>query len=154
MTVLGVPPERIVLEPDALHSDENIYYSLLVARKKGFTRLAVASSGSVASLLCSMMVHWGHDCSAIKMDVDALARLLPRYDEAIHFLRAPRSKSWERLADREARIARTTGHGRPASFLFYALYRWLAASHRPIAPPHVEVITWEERLQQLLAQYR
>jgi DUF218 domain len=154
MTVLGVPPERIVLEPDALHSDENIYYSLVIAGKKGFTRLAVASNGSVASLLCSMMVHWGHDCSAIKMDVVALARLLPRHEAAIHSLRAPRSKSWVGLADREARIARTNGHSRPASFLFYPLYGWLASSHRPIAPAHDEVVTWEERLEQLLAQYR
>src|SRR6202042_2960663 len=65
MTVLGVPPERIVLERDALHSDENVYYAILVAKKRGFDRLAVASNGPIANGLCAIMVQWGHACSAI-----------------------------------------------------------------------------------------
>src|SRR5438128_443276 len=35
MTALGVPAERIWLERQALHTDENMYFSLLLARALG-----------------------------------------------------------------------------------------------------------------------
>ena len=108
----------------------------------------------MASLLCKMMVHWGHECSAIQMDTKALERFLPPYEPVLHSLRARRSASWEELGEREARIARVNGYGRPASFLFYPFYGWLAPSHRPIAPAHAQVLTWAERLRELLGQYR
>jgi hypothetical protein len=146
MTLLGVPPDRIVLERDALHSDENIYYSILIARARGYERLAVASTGPVAGWLCLIMVKWGEPCSALPMDVHALEAFLPPYERRLYALRAPRSSPWEPLALREDRIARANGHRRPPSFILYPLYGWLGRSHRPIAPAHPESFTWAERL--------
>lgn len=40
---LGIPKENIFVEDKAEHSTENMYYSYLMARKLGFTRIAVAS---------------------------------------------------------------------------------------------------------------
>jgi hypothetical protein len=149
MTVLGVPPARIVLERDALHSDENVYYSVLLARRCGFERLAIAAYAPNAGWLCRVMERWGHACSAIPMDEEALERFLPPYDAKLHALRARRVVPWEPLDQREARIARANEHGRPPSFVLYPLYPFLGASHRPIAPEHPDPITWEERLRQL-----
>jgi hypothetical protein len=149
MTLLGVPPARIVLERDALHTDENVYYSMLLARRSGFERVAVTSYGSAASWMCDVMTQWGHACSSIGMNEDALGRLIPAYDVKLHALRAPRVQEWEPLAPRADRIARESGHSRPPSWVLYPLYGWLGPSHRPIAPRHPDPITWEQRLSEL-----
>jgi hypothetical protein len=148
MTVLGVPPERIVLERDALHSDENVYYSLGIAQVLGFERLAIATNANIASLLCSVMVNWGHACSGIAMDTDALSKFMPPYAEKLHALRARRTEDWEPLDSREARIAQVNGYGRPPSYWLYFFYGWIGTSHRPIAATHAPM-TWEARLREL-----
>ncbi len=147
MTALGVPAARIVLERDALHSDENVYYSLLLARQLGYDRLAVASFGPIAGWLCSFMDSWGGKCSAIAADNAALTRLLQPRDRELRALRATKVVPWEPLGKREARIARASGHGRPPSYVLYPLYGWLGATHRPIAPEHTTPITYEEVLR-------
>jgi hypothetical protein len=147
MTLLGVPPERIVLERDALHSDENVYYSLAISQSLGWNALAIASNGPIASFLCRIMVRWGHDCSAIALDADALSRFMPPYEPGLRALRASRTRDWEPLEVREARIAERNGHTRPSSFWLYLLYPWLGHSHRPIAASHAPM-TWDERLRE------
>jgi len=148
MTTLGVPPERIVLERDALHSDENVYYSALLATRLGFQRLAIASNGAIASWLCGLLVEEGRSCAALPMDLGALNAYLPAHDAALRALRAHRVDPWEPLPARADRIARASGHGRPPSFVFYPLHGWLGSSHVPIAPAHPMPITWAERLHQ------
>lgn len=147
MTVLGVPADRIVLERDALHSDENVYYAMRVADDLGFDTLAIASNEPIGSWMCGLMTSWGHRCSSIDMDVAALREMMPAYDARLHALRAPRVEHWEPLDRREARIAKITGHARPPSYLYYPLYRWLG--RKPIAPEHAHAITWEERAAEL-----
>jgi hypothetical protein len=149
MTVLGVPPETILLERDALHTDENVYYSLRLANEAGLKRLAVASNGFIASWMCGVMVQWGHACSGIALDLDALSAFLRPHDAALHALRAHRTKDWEPLVAREARIAKVNGHSRPPSFVLYPLYGWLGPTHRPMAPEHPPPLTWAARLDQL-----
>ncbi len=149
MTLLGVPPERIVLERDALHTDENVYYSILLAKKRGFARIAIASNAAIAGLMCKMMVQWDYPCAAIGMDTDALERFLPPKEASLRALHARRVVPWERLSEREARIAKVNGYDRPPSFLLYPFYGWIGHSHRPIAPEHPDSITWAERLEEL-----
>jgi uncharacterized SAM-binding protein YcdF (DUF218 family) len=48
---LGIPSEHIFLEPLALHSTENIYFSYKVARLQGFKTIALATDPFQASLL-------------------------------------------------------------------------------------------------------
>ena len=147
MTVLGVPPERIVLERDALHTDENVYYSLRVAEQLGFDTLAVASNEPFGSWMCSLMSSWGHTCSSIDMDIAGLQTFMPPFESRLHALRAPRVARWEPLDQRELRIAKTTGHARPPSYLYYPLYGTIGRT--PIAPEHAP-ITWEDRAAELV----
>ncbi len=48
---LGVPKEKIFIEDKAQHSTENIYNSYFMARKMGFTKIAVASDPFQSNLL-------------------------------------------------------------------------------------------------------
>lgn len=40
---MGIPKEKIFIEPKAKHSSENVYYSLLIAEELGFKRIAIAT---------------------------------------------------------------------------------------------------------------
>ncbi len=48
---MGVPKEKIFIEDKAQHSTENIYYSYLMAKEMGFTKIAVASDPFQSNLL-------------------------------------------------------------------------------------------------------
>jgi uncharacterized SAM-binding protein YcdF (DUF218 family) len=48
---LGVPKEHIVIEPLALHSTENVYFSYKLAKTKGFKSLGLATDPFQASML-------------------------------------------------------------------------------------------------------
>lgn len=48
---LGVPKEKIFTEEKAEHSTENVYYSYHLAKKMGFTKIAVASDPFQSNLL-------------------------------------------------------------------------------------------------------
>jgi uncharacterized SAM-binding protein YcdF (DUF218 family) len=48
---LGIPKEHIVIEPLALHSTENIYFSYKLAREKGFKSIGLATDPFQAALL-------------------------------------------------------------------------------------------------------
>ncbi len=74
IAAMGVPPERIYLEPDALHTDENMYDSLRIARALGFRRLAVASEGMQAGGGCRMIRDFGQECTSLSMEHCLVAR--------------------------------------------------------------------------------
>lgn len=40
---MGIPKDRILIEPEAEHSSENIYYSLKICEEKGLKKIAVAT---------------------------------------------------------------------------------------------------------------
>ncbi|HEY0031424.1 MAG TPA: YdcF family protein [Bacteroidia bacterium] len=48
---IGTPKEKIFVEDKAEHSTENIYYSYQMAKKMGFTKIAVASDPFQSNLL-------------------------------------------------------------------------------------------------------
>jgi hypothetical protein len=48
---LGIPKEHIVCETKARHSTENIYYSYLLAKQKGFKTIALATDPFQSSML-------------------------------------------------------------------------------------------------------
>jgi uncharacterized SAM-binding protein YcdF (DUF218 family) len=50
-SALGVPEEHILVEPLALHSTENVYFSYKIAKEKGFKTLGLATDPFQASLL-------------------------------------------------------------------------------------------------------
>lgn len=49
--ILGTPKEKIFVEEQAQHSTENIYNSYLLAKKMGFSKMAVASDPFQSNLL-------------------------------------------------------------------------------------------------------
>jgi hypothetical protein len=52
---LGIPETAIFLDTNEEHSTENVYYSCLIAKKQGFTRIALASDPFQAKSL-EMMI--------------------------------------------------------------------------------------------------
>jgi hypothetical protein len=144
LAALGVPSERIYLEPNALHTDENMYYSLQIARALGFARVAVAGDG--ARWDCRMLLDWGQPCRAFSTDLDwvrarhrAVAGMLER-------VRTPPVARFVPLDEREREIARLTGRHRPPSYLLYLSLgllrlngeRWIP----PAAPAEAPIVSW------------
>ena len=121
MEALDFPADRIWLEPNALHTDENVYYSMMLAEDLGLANLAIASHGAHAAWACSLMVRWGHDCGAFAMDEGELEAFLPPREASLRALRARKVEGWVPLEAREAQIARATGRSRPPSYLLYPM---------------------------------
>jgi hypothetical protein len=148
MTSLGVPPERIYLEPNALHTDENMYYSLQIARALGFRSVAVVSDA--AAVDCRMAMDWGQPCSAFTLDLEYVRARHKQVPGRLESVRTRATPGWVPLAERERAIARATGRHRPPSFLLYLGFavlrsngeRWVPANP-PAEPPK---ITWRDRL--------
>ncbi|MCP4809147.1 MAG: YdcF family protein [Proteobacteria bacterium] len=62
---LGVPSDRILVEDDARHTDENAAFSLQICEDRGWQRLAVASDGLHAVVVEKMLIEWGADAFAL-----------------------------------------------------------------------------------------
>jgi len=148
MAALGVPADRIFIEPDALHTDENMYFSLRIARALGFRRLAVASQKGHAAWSCRMLEDWGQTtCGAFSVDMDPVHASHPA--ARLRAVRTPPVADWQPLAERERAIARKTGRHRPPSYFLYPMLgllrlngeRWI-----PYAPPGPPPLTtWAAR---------
>jgi uncharacterized SAM-binding protein YcdF (DUF218 family) len=130
MVALGVPAERIHVEPLARHTDENAGFSLAMARDLGYTRLAVASVPVHAVLMDEMMLRWGVDVVAVPIRRSAVRALLaaPRAD-----LDTPRVAGWLSPEAREeaARALGTPDRGG-------SIHRYLSRAMAPngtYAPP-------------------
>jgi hypothetical protein len=145
---LGVPADRIWLEPNALHTDENMVYSLQIARALGWRRLAVASNA--AGLDCLMMEDWGGDCRAFELDLawvkarhEALGRPLER-------VRAPRAAQFVPKAERERALAASSGRHRPPSYVLYLGLAFLRSNGEHWIPPglpaRAPLLNWAQRL--------
>lgn len=134
MVEMGVPADRVVLETQALHSDENIAFSMVVADHLGFRTLAVASDLGHSGGLCWMARRWGRDCVDLPFDRDAD---LPRIADLMALPRdvvgRPIPLSAWMAGHREPRMARTGGYG--TSFGHYAKLAARSAFRRIPAPP-------------------
>jgi DUF218 domain-containing protein len=148
MTALGVPADRIFIEANALHTDENMYYSLQIARARGWTRLAVASQKGHAAWSCRMLEDWGaHDCGAFSVDMDAVRALDPR--ARLRAVKTAAAPDYVPLVERERAIAQKSGRHRPPSYLLYPFLGWLRINGErwiPWTPPGVpSVATFAQR---------
>jgi hypothetical protein len=146
MVALGVPADRIWIEPNALHTDENMYYSLQIARALGRRRLAVASQRGHAAWGCRMLLDWGQACGAVSVDLTAVTGDDPR--PRLGQLRAPRAPDWQPLDERErARAERSGRRRRPPSFLLYPQLAYLRLTGErwiPYAPVRPPLVTWAD----------
>jgi hypothetical protein len=150
MAALGVPADRIWLERNALHTDENMYFSLRIARALGFRHVAVASQKGHAAWSCRMLEDWGVSaCGAFSVDMDAVIASHPR--ERLRAVRTDASPAWVPLDARERAIARESGRHRPPSYFLYPMLGWLRINGErwipwaPAGPP--TVTTWAEHVR-------
>jgi hypothetical protein len=148
MAAAGVPPERIYLEPNALHTDENMFYSLQIARALGFRTLAVVGDG--AAWDCRMLLDWGQrDCGAFAIDRDWVRARHRQLGARLDGVRTRHVDGWIPLLERERRIAASTGRHRPPSYMLYLSLglmrlngeRWVP----PGTPARAPTITWASR---------
>jgi len=152
MVALGVPADRIWLEREALHTDENVYYSLRIARALGFRTLGVASQGGHAQWACRMMADWAEGCRALPVDLDAVAQRARGLDLASLHARA--SSPWRSLAERE----RTGARRRPPSWILYPAMALMKARGEPWVPvvrsDRMELVTWADHVAAEMAASR
>jgi hypothetical protein len=149
LAALGVPPERIYLEPDALHTDENMVYSMTIARRLGFRSLAVASNA--AALDCLMLRDWGQDCRAYELDLPWVIRRHAELGNPLERVRTRKVASFVPLAQREREIARATGRHRSPSFVLYLGLGFMRTNGEHWVPPGLPLpktatITWADAL--------
>jgi hypothetical protein len=146
MAALGVPPEIIYLEPNALHTDENMYDSMQIARALGFRSIAVASSRGHATTGCRMLLDWRQPCSALSSERAAVILRHRREHAKLDRVRTRRDAGYLPILVRERRIAQATGRPpRPPSYLLYPWLGWLRLNGEvwlPNAPKTPPRITW------------
>jgi len=146
MAAAGVPADRIYLEPHALHTDENMFYSLQIARALRFGSVAVASDAGAWD--CLMLLDWGQACRSFTIDREWVRRRHQEIFGALQKVRTPRRDDFVSLREREREIARRTGRHRPPSYLLYLQLgamrtngeRWMPPG-MPDRPPRT---TWAE----------
>lgn len=92
LRALGVPPERITLETQALHTDQNMGYSLAIARTLGFDALLVVSDPGHAETMCRMAWRWGVPCAPRPVVRERLAPLLERAPPGLKVPGLPRDQ--------------------------------------------------------------
>lgn len=149
MEAMGVPGDRIVLERNALHTDENVYYASEIAKARGLERVAIASTPAHASWACTMMIARGRACDALPMNIAALEAFMPPYRAALSRLRARRVADWVPCDEREEREFQESGYDRPPSFILYPMLSWRLADWAPYTSHPLPPITWRERRAQL-----
>jgi vancomycin permeability regulator SanA len=150
MVALGVPAERVFLEPNALHTDENMYFSLQIAQRLGFHSLAVASQKGHAAWGCQLLVDWGQRCGALTVDLAAIEATLGDARARLRAVRVAPAADYRPLDERERELTLRTGRRRPPSFLLYPFIGFLKLNGErwiPAAPERVAIATWADRLR-------
>jgi DUF218 domain len=114
---LGLPEQDILVEPQALHTDENIAYALRMLPADA--EVIVASHSLQAPGGCDMVRAWSsHPCSTRVID---FGLVMPRIRAGLPTVRGTAQESWVPLRERERRIAEQLGvRPRPSSLVVYA----------------------------------
>ncbi len=117
----GVPGEKILRERDAMHTDQNVAWSLTMAESRGFQSVLITSDGRHPGYGCRLAVHWTTlPCEASSIDYGSIATLLVAGPPV--GLRTAAVAGWEPLRKRERAIARATKRPvRPPSWWVYSM---------------------------------
>lgn len=148
MVAAGVPAEHIYLDPNALHTDENVYNGLQIAKRLGWQRLAVLSDRGHSAFGCEFLSSFGSTCVALSVDRAAVRALHQQLGAAIDDVRTLPDPAYRPLADRERAIFEQTGRKRPPSFLLYpaiAIMRTNGETWVPNAPASVPILRYADR---------
>ncbi len=110
LVALGIPADRVLRERDAMHTDENVAWSLHIAESRGFDDMIVATDMGQAQQACTLVRAWSDiRCTAAAVDYPAIGAIF--LDGFVVPARpsATPVHGWLPLPEREARIAATTG---------------------------------------------
>lgn len=86
---LGIPAENIITESFAKHSTENLYYSYQLAKKQGFTKIAVATDPFQNALLVRFAKKNNMDVEFLPIAFDTLNQIVktdPAIDPTIAYV--------------------------------------------------------------------
>jgi hypothetical protein len=144
---MGVPPERIWLDLDALHTDENAYNGWLIAQALGAELVAV-SSRSQSRGVCRFVRSWGGDCDARGLSFSRVKRVMEVHKPSLRELVVPETPEWRSIEQVEADRALEMGWERPGSGCLYTadtLRRLVGKTRIPYEPDAVaEAPNWAE----------
>lgn len=141
LVALGVPAAAILQERRALHTDENVAYTLAMVVeapwRSGGTPLMIATDRGQASGACAMVDHWRRAFPGIEGCISAPIDerwVWARLRQGLPEVRVEPVAGWVPLAEREAAIADETGRRRPPSFWVYTRGAILGAFGRGRPP--------------------
>lgn len=119
LVALGVPSDRVYLDSEALHTDENMYNAARIAGQLGFTHVAVASQGLQARGGCSIVIDRGIRCTPLPLEDAPTGAKLATHAATLSELRSRRLDAWQPLAEVEAARRQQTGRRRLPSYVLY-----------------------------------
>jgi len=96
---LGIPSSKIIAEVEAEHSTENLYYSYIIAKARGFKKIALATDPFQSDMLDDYIVKYNMDIDLIPI-VYSIADTINMYEPKIKF-QDEFIKSFTPLSDRE-----------------------------------------------------
>lgn len=138
---LGVPADRIVTETQALHTDENIAYSLPIAEAIGAHRLVGISERGQAVGICKMATMWGWGCAPAPMDMARIRDRLAETPPPITTEPVPEDE-WQHWTDRERALRRARGEPprlrSPARYFALFMTGTFGGTVEPPVPPAAE----------------
>lgn len=108
---LGVPKSALYAETKAEHSSENLYYSILLAREKGFNKLALATDPFQSDMIDNFITEYNLNVDLIPI-VYSIADTINMHEPVIDYA-ALKVANFVPLEDREnfgERINGTRGH--------------------------------------------
>lgn len=120
LVALGVPEDRIWLDPHALHTDENMYNAMTMAQDQGW-ELVVASDGIHARTGCRMIRSWEGSCTSLRMPYPDVYARIDTVQAQLDTVQPRRVEDWRTLSERHRARKEITGRRRLPSLLLYPL---------------------------------
>ena len=141
----GIPADRILRERNALHTDENIAWSLEIAEEHGFRDLVVATDLGQAQHGCAMVRAWSNArCTPLAVNYRTVRDTLRSGGFAPQGVSGEAQEGWIPLEEKEARIAEVLGvERRRSSMAVYAEGALRGLAERRPAPLPLEFRTPE-----------
>ena len=121
LVAVGIPEHVILRERDAMHTDQNIAWSLNLAEDHGFQSVVVASDTGHAQQGCAMVRAWSDlPCTAPMMDYRRVRDDLLTGAFDLPELKIPLLDNWMPLKEKEELLAKELGtNPRPPSLFVY-----------------------------------
>jgi hypothetical protein len=133
LQALGVPPEKIWLDPLALHTDENAYNAMLIADSLGH-ELVVAATKSQAMGICAYVRSWDHACEEAPINYGRVGEVMAGDGIVLAAVDPPVDPEFISLDEREAARFEETGWVRPGSVKLYVLDGIRSTTGEPRVP--------------------